>query len=200
MDAVAESEGSAVRVADAPGRGWRHALAAATVALAVTAAVVVPMGYQARAARQSADTTPVTDPGSVPSQVLGRALTRDQLGTQPARIIRLEPAAEVQVSEVGPAVATERLDGAVVDGDRAWVSVEAPGVLVVRFWLNDPTGSGPPDQVDELAPFTLVSGPLAEGTAPLDVDSLPDGANTVLAELTFDDGSIEYQLATFTVG
>jgi len=187
-----------VRAVHASGRGWRHALGAVAVSLAVTAAVVVPMGYQARAARE-AELVPVTVPDSVPSQVLGATLTRDQLVNEPARIVRLEPADGIRVSEVGPDEGLQRLDGLDLGGPRAWVVVEGSGVLVARFWLNDPAGSGPPDQVDELSPFTLVSGPSDGGTAPLDVAALDAGPNTVLVELTNEDGSVEYQLATFTV-
>lgn len=198
MDPVADSEGSAVRAVHASGRGWRHALGAVAVSLTVTAAVVVPMGYQARAARE-AELVPVTVPDSVPSQVLGATLTRDQLVNEPARIVRLEPADGIRVSEAGPDEGLQRLDGLDLGGPRAWVVVEGSGVLVARFWLNDPAGSGPPDQVDELSPFTLVSGPSDGGTAPLDVAALDAGPNTVLVELTNEDGSVEYQLATFTV-
>ena len=202
MEAVAESGGRVARTGRVPTVGWRHALAAVALSSVVTAAVVVPMSYQARAARAplvTTTTTPVAGSTTVPTEVLGTTLDRNQLGTAPATIVRLEPAEDLEVSSTGPTGMLIQLDGAVLARPDAWVIADSPDALVVRFWLNDPTGTGAPDQVDHVPPFTLVSGPLEDGVAPLEVDALPEGVNTVLAELTNDDGTVEYQRASFTV-
>jgi len=193
MDAVADTEGIGAQPGRVGAPGWQRVLGAVALAIAVTAAVTIPMGYQARATRTVTDTT--TD--TVPTAVLGATLSADQL-TAPAQVIRLEPAEDLRFSAVGPTEALAPLDGSELIGSRAWIVVSGIDVLFVRFWLNDPTGSGPPDQVDQVAPFTLVAGPLDDGVAPLDLDALPSGGSTVLVELNNDDGTVEYQRASFS--
>jgi hypothetical protein len=46
----------------------------------------------------------------------------------------------------------------------------------------------------------LISGPDEDAPAGLDTAALPTGPNTVLAEITGTDGTVEYQIASFRVG
>jgi hypothetical protein len=198
MESVAEVGGGAPRRNGGSGLG--RVLSAVAITLVVTAAVTVPMAYQARSARDTGPApTGVTEP-TVPAQVAGITLTRDQLVDEPARIVVLEPADDVRVSTDGVAGSSRSLDGAQLPIDDVWIIVPRPDAEVVRFWLNDASGSGSPDQVDQQAPFTLISGPDEDAPAGLDTAALPTGPNTVLAEITGTDGTVEYQVASFRVG
>jgi hypothetical protein len=179
-------------------------LGAVLISLGVTAAVAVPMAYQAGSARDRAtDTTPgpsggVSEP-SVPAQVAGITLTREQLLAEPARITTTLPPANVLVSDDGVDRGLEPLDGARLQDPTVWIVVDRPDAVVVRFWLNEPAGTTAPDRVDELAPFTA-SGPDEREPAPVDTGRLATGTNTVLVEITTSAGAVEHQLATFRVG
>ena len=180
--------------------GTGRVLSAVAIALVVTAAVTVPMAYQAQSARDVGPAPTVVTEPTVPAQVAGITLTRDQLVTEPARIVVLEPAEDVRFSDDGIDGADRTLDGAQVPRGDVWIVVERPDAAIVRFWLNDATGAGAPDQVDQQVPFTLISGPSDTDPAALDTAALPSGPNTLLVEITGTDGSVEHQVATFRIG
>jgi hypothetical protein len=200
MESVAEVSGGAPRRTDRSGAGLGRVLSAVAITVVVTAAVTVPMAYQARSARDSGPAPSVVTEPTVPAQVAGITLTRDQLVDEPARIAVLEPADDVRVSTDGVAGEARALDGAQLPIDDVWIIVPRPDAEVVRFWLNDASGSGPPDQVDQQVPFTLVSGPDDGAPAALDTAALPTGPNTILVEITSGDGTVKYQIASFRVG
>jgi len=180
--------------------GTGRVLSAVAIALVVTAAVTVPMAYQARAGRDTGPAPSVVSEPSIPAQVAGITLTRDQLVDEPARIVTLEPADDVTYSVDGVGGADRELDRAQVPRGDVWIVVERPDAAVVRFWLNDATGAGAPDQVDQQVPFTLISGPSDTAPAGLDTATLPAGQNTLLVEITSTDGTVEHQVATFRIG
>jgi hypothetical protein len=92
----------------------------------------------------------------------------------------------------------EPLHGAVLDGRVAIYFADRSARRVV-FHLDDPTGSGPPFNVDERWPFTLV-GQVVEGAGgTLDTTGLADGEHSVRADVTLADGSTSLRLAVFTV-
>jgi Bacterial Ig domain/Putative Ig domain len=72
-------------------------------------------------------------------------------------------------------------------------------VTRARFWLDDPTRTGPPRQVENLPPFDF-AGTAANGSAQaLDTRRLPNGPHVVSAEVTLSGGQIVQLQATFTV-
>ncbi len=90
------------------------------------------------------------------------------------------------------------LAGATVTG-RVWVYFEDPTADRVRFWLDDPDAAGPPRNIEEQFPFTLVQGPTNGQPAPLDTADLTDGPHSVRVEVTGAGGAVVIRLARFTV-
>lgn len=202
MDGMADVRGGDDRVTLGRSRPWR-ALAATVISVLVTAAVVGPMAYQAGQADDAGRTPTVTVPStatvptSVPTNVLGEVLTRDDYERGPAQFVPSQVTGEDLVFTVDALNGPERpLDGADVSGS-IWIQVDRPDVAAVRFWLNDPNGGGRPDQVDRDAPFTLVSGPDESNPAPLDVAELGARSNTILVEITDTSGHISFERASF---
>ncbi|MDJ0923879.1 MAG: choice-of-anchor D domain-containing protein, partial [Acidimicrobiia bacterium] len=88
------------------------------------------------------------------------------------------------------------LDGAVVSGDMFAFTSPDDSVDTVTFWVNDPSGT--PFRTEFDPPFDLAGG-LPDNAAPYDTTILPDGVNTIYAELGFDDGSSTVISSAFTV-
>ena len=187
--------------------GAGRVFGAVLIATVVTAAVTVPMAYQAGSARNPApapappavsEPAPAPEP-QAPVDVAGISQDQNPL-YQPVRDLRLVPAEDVVASDDGVDRGLEPLDGDVLPDRPVWIVVERDDAATVRFWLNDPDGRNEPDQIDLQAPFTLVSGPDVDAPAPVDPDQLEDGNNTVLVEITVVGGGVEYQRATFRIG
>jgi hypothetical protein len=92
---------------------------------------------------------------------------------------------------------SQPLDGATLRG-RVWIHLDVPTADEVRFWLDDPEGSGPPLSVDRRPPFTLFGGPGNGVPAALDTATLADGPHSVRSEIR-SGGRVEVRLARFTV-
>lgn len=93
------------------------------------------------------------------------------------------------------------LAGATVTG-RVWVYFEDPAADRVRFWLDDPDATGPPVNVEEQFPFTLVAGPTNGQPAPFDTALLSNGPHSIRVEVTGAngaDGAVVVRVAGFTV-
>jgi hypothetical protein len=87
------------------------------------------------------------------------------------------------------------LDGAELVGPvYAFLDIEG-AVAEVRFWIDDPSRTGGPSQVERNAPFDVAGGSLSD-SKPL---RLSDGDHSVTAEVRFDDGSTVVTTASFTV-
>lgn len=203
MDGMADVRGGDDRVTLGRKRPWR-AFTATVISVLVTVAVVGPMAYQAGQADDAGRTPTVTVPSAptvpttVPANVLGEVLTRDEYERGPAQFVPSQVPGDDIVFTIDALDGPERpLDGADVSGS-IWIQVDRPDVAAVRFWLNDPNGGGRPDQVDRDAPFTLVSGPDDTNPAPLDVDELSSRSNTILVEITDTTGKVSFERASFS--
>ena len=72
-------------------------------------------------------------------------------------------------------------------------------VTRARFWLDDPTRTGPPRQVENLPPFDFAGTALNGSAQALDTRRLPNGSHVVSAEVTLSGGQIVQLQGTFTV-
>ena len=123
----------------------------------------------------------------------------------PTTVVTTPPTTTPPLNGDGILLASDRrlrnglpLTGATVKG-RIWIYVAAGGVDVVRFWLDDPNGTGPPLIIDLDPPFSLVRDPGNDQPGSLDTTTLADGIHTVRTETTALDGSVTLHLARFTV-
>jgi Ca2+-binding RTX toxin-like protein len=91
------------------------------------------------------------------------------------------------------------LNGNFVAGD-IFAFVPENGIRQVRFFLNDPAASGLPVLVKSAAPFDFCGTQHDGSAAPFPtVRFAPNGANTLTAEVTHLDGSVEIISGTVTV-
>ena len=145
------------------------ALAAST---GLTAAVALPMAYQAHAAQDERATR------QPPAAVLG-------VTTVPGAPTVSSDGLHWSVDQ--PELPAELLEGAVLS-EPVRVFVAVPQLIRVDIRLGDE-----PTRSDFDAPFELRDG------EPIDVPALDAGPHTVTATLTYDDGRTELRQATFTV-
>ena len=92
------------------------------------------------------------------------------------------------------------LDGAKLRGN-VYIFVPAtPGITGVRFYLDDPGGTGTPRQVEGQAPWDF-AGTAADGTAkPFNVDLLAGSTHTATAAIALSNGTTLLSSGTFTIG
>ena len=90
------------------------------------------------------------------------------------------------------------LPGAVVSG-RVWIYFEGTGVDLVRFWIDNPSGTGSPANTEEQSPYTLVRGPTNGQPGSWDSTTVANGQHSVLTEVVTTTGSSYRRLAVFTV-
>lgn len=149
------------------------AFSASTV---LTAAVAVPMAFQAHLARQEHEAPAIDRPAI---SVLGTST----VPVDPGPEVRSDGLVAV-LEPVGERVA---LEGAELPTG-AHIEVDLPGVARVDFVLDDGEVL-----TDREAPFS----PLAEGDH--DTVGLDPGAHVLGATVTFEDGRVELLAATFRV-
>ena len=181
---------------------------ALVVSTSVTSSVTVPLAYQAHKARDEQVAAPTTVPPTIPETVV--------TSTAPAPTAPGETTTTTTSTTTTPAPAEQTtttasqepissdglfasnwadhtdpipLEGAKV-GRSVWVFFDAPDVVSVRFWLNDPDGAGPPTRSAE-TPFDLAPDSF-------DFRTLAPGEHTLRAEVTTLTGSY-VRVATFTV-
>ncbi|MDQ2677821.1 MAG: hypothetical protein M3Y51_03680 [Actinomycetota bacterium] len=147
------------------------ALAAST---GLTAAVALPMAYQAHAAQDERDSRPPPPPS-----VLG---TSTVPGDAPA-----VPSDGLHWTTGAPELPAAALEGAEI-AEPARIFVAVPQLVRVDIRLGDE-----PTRSDFEEPFELRDGQT------LDTGALEPGDHTVTATLTFDDGRTDLRQATFTV-
>lgn len=100
------------------------------------------------------------------------------------------PAAALRLSTSPTRSPSVPLEGATASGAAyAFVSADPAAVQEVRFWLDDPSRSGPPTAVERSAPYDL-SGTASGGTAVAwDTGRLADGPHTVTVAVTGPAGT-----------
>jgi glucose/arabinose dehydrogenase/N-acetylneuraminic acid mutarotase len=92
------------------------------------------------------------------------------------------------------------LAGATVSGNIYVFIAPEIEVAQVKFWIDDPTRSGPPVQTENGAPYDL------EGTAPggdanpLNTATMSPGAHSITARVVRTVGGVQIVTANFTVG
>lgn len=180
---------------------------ALVVSTSVTSSVTVPLAYQAHKARDEQVAAPTTVAPTVPETpapstappptVPGETTTTSTstTTTAPGQTTTTGPAAE-PISSDGLFASNWAdhtdpipLEGAKV-GRSVWVFFDAPDVVSVRFWLDDPDGAGAPTRSAD-APFDLAPDSF-------DFRTLAPGTHTLRAEVTTLTGSY-VRVATFTV-
>lgn len=163
----------------------------------VTASVSGPLAYQASKAREqppvaAAPTTTTSPPPTLPGETTTSTTTTTTSTTTTTAAVTTTTV----LSSTGLFASNSRdhADRLPLDGlgliRVMWVFFDGPGTTSVRYWVDDPTGSGPPDQV-ATSPFDLA--PEGYNAAPLGA-----GTHTLLAEVTTVNGRFR-RLATFTV-
>ncbi len=90
------------------------------------------------------------------------------------------------------------LDGATVSGSAYIFAAGVPSGGTVRFWIDDPTGSGAISRTDSTAPYDLVGGS-ATTAMPWVSTSAAGGTHTVTAEVIRYKTVYARTTATFTV-
>lgn len=91
-----------------------------------------------------------------------------------------------------------RLNGVTRRGSIYVHATKQPGLVSVRFWVDDTRMRGAPDRVDRRAPFDLVGGTRSRAL-PLRTRQLSNGAHTISLTATFRDGTVDRTTGTFTV-
>jgi hypothetical protein len=105
----------------------------------------------------------------------------------------------LQVSLSPDRSAPASLTGALVSGSIYVFFPAATGITRVRFWIDDPTRSGPPDKLEKSAPYDL-AGTATNGNAhPFNASSLGPGSHSVTAHVERNNGNNEVITSTFTV-
>lgn len=98
-------------------------------------------------------------------------------------------------NRVGPVA----LEGTTDAGDIYVFTSPDTDVMQVKFWLDDPTFSGPPFRTENVVPYDF-AGTMSGGTAgSYDTAQLTDGAHNIAATVKLGDGSIFEVSSNFTV-
>ncbi|BAC90112.1 galactose oxidase-like domain-containing protein [Gloeobacter violaceus] len=90
------------------------------------------------------------------------------------------------------------LQGKTVSGNLYVFLTPESGVTQVRFFLDNPSGSGTPTQVETVAPFDFKGG-TTTAARPFDTKTVSNGSHTITASVTLSSGTIQTTSATFTV-
>jgi hypothetical protein len=90
------------------------------------------------------------------------------------------------------------LSGQAVSGNIYVYTGPDTGIAQVSFYLDDPTMSGSPHQVERYAPYDFAGGNAATAL-PLDTTQLASGSHTVTALIALSGGGSEIVQGTFTV-
>lgn len=199
--------------------GWLlsfRVLTALATSVSVTAAVSVPLGYQAVKAREvvvaAASTTTTTLPGEIepganattqPTSTTTTSTTLPAPTTTTGIVIPGTPTVPVPTTSV-PGITSEGLFASVSPDHskpailndatvirRIWVFFDGPGVISVSYWLDQPDGAGKPTATADGPPFDLAA-------AGFDFDDLEVGSHSILAEVTTASGRYE-RFAVFNV-
>lgn len=190
-------------------------LLALAVSVLATAAVSVPLAYQAASARDGAVGSPTTAPAQPPSTVPPPAPTASAPtssstpGTVPTRVLptQLDRSGDQMVwSRSADDPASHPLEGATLQG-RVVVAFEPSAdqaqVTRVGFWVDRLDDVRPPEHVDRSAPFTLTepAPPDADPSEPklFDTTELDDGPHVVLVEAVGSDGRTVQRVTRFRV-
>lgn len=202
--------------------GWLlsfRVLTALATSVSVTAAVSVPLGYQAAKARDevvaAAPATTTTVPGVVapgddPAPPPGPTTTTTTSTTVPGPSTTVGVVIPANATiPPGPttslpaltstglfaSVSPDHSKPAILDRAtlirRIWVFFDGPGVESVSYWLDQPDGTGKPTATADGPPFDLAP----EG---FDFDDLDEGLHSLLAEVTTPTGRSR-RLAVFEV-
>ena len=105
----------------------------------------------------------------------------------------------LQVSAFADRSASVPLDGTTVGGTIYVFTDPDAGVKKVRFWLDDPTMSGSPDQTEGKARYDFAGTQRSGDAKPFDTESIPDGEHSITAAIQQTDGSTTVLDGTFTV-
>ena len=91
------------------------------------------------------------------------------------------------------------LDNATVSEENAYIFVSPQtGISQVSFYLDNPTMTGAPRQVENLAPWDFAgTGTTTSVANPFNTSSLADGTHTITAKLTLSAGGTQTISATF---
>ena len=104
----------------------------------------------------------------------------------------------LRVSDMANRSNPSGLEGASVSGNIYVFLSPETGVSQARFFLDDPTMSGAPQHVENLAPYDFAGGAVSAAN-PFNTAQLGDGAHTITAAVDRTTGGTEVVNATFTV-
>ena len=91
------------------------------------------------------------------------------------------------------------LDGRVVSGTiYVFTTPNVSGITRVRFYLDDPALTGPPDQTERTAPYDFAGGTTSTAS-PFRTTTIANGQHTIMALVDMSNGSTQSVKATFTV-
>jgi len=90
------------------------------------------------------------------------------------------------------------LQGKTVNGNIYVFLTSQSGITQVRFFLDNPSGSGTPVQVESLAPYDFKGGSTTQAN-PFDTRTISNGSHTITTSVTLSNGTIQTTSATFTV-
>jgi hypothetical protein len=104
---------------------------------------------------------------------------------------------DVMFSATSDRSAPAALDGATVDGTLYAFIAPETDVETVAFYLDDPTKSGTPENIETNPPFDFNGGSVTNGWG-YSTEGLANGSHTITAEVTTTTGTVT-TTATFTV-
>jgi hypothetical protein len=138
-------------------------------------------------------------PRSVAPRALLLAVTLALLSPTHVPLARASEGHSLVFSTSADRVAASTLDAATVR-DRVFIfTTPDGGTSRVRFFLDDPTMSGTPRQIEKNAPWDF-AGTNSDGTAKaLDTNVLVDGVHTITAAIDLSGGGVEVVEASFTI-
>lgn len=170
----------------------RRRLIALVVSLLATAAVTVPLSYQAHAARATIGRAPLSVPTVPSTTMIRRDPSTDVL---PTTTINTTPQLRWarSIDDTSPAA----LDGATLD-DNVVVWVDADDALRVEFWIDPGTRIRRPVSIAEVAPFTL-SDPDPATPGRFDTRHLGNGEHAIEILVVRRNGAHVRMLSRFVV-
>ena len=188
-----------------------RAVLALLVSVLATAALAVPLAYQAHSARDgqgpgTATSVPTTTSSAPTPTEPAPTSTIETVPVQvmPTTLERTDESLTWASAVDDPAA--RPLEGATVRGRvvvQYQVPPDRPPVVRTEFWIDRAEERRPPEHVDPEAPFTLTVDPAdpVTTTAPEAFDStvLDDGPHTVVVQATHADGDVVRHISRFDV-
>ena len=141
----------------------------------------------------------IGDPDSTPGNgTTGPAAAEDDHSNGSLAAVAPVSRFALQYSTSNQRTAPLPLDGATVSGAIAVFVPTATDIARVEFFLNDPTTSRPPRQVERFAPYDFAGTGGGNTATMFSTRTLPDGTHTITVRVVLRNGTSQVVTSTFT--